>query len=93
MQSNERPILKGGSLPLGWVTFYNQTTAVERQWHVLGLGHDSTVPQDDIEKAAVIHYDGVRKPWLDVGFGEYKEFWIKHIDFNNQYLEQCNIHW
>ncbi|XP_023004248.1 probable galacturonosyltransferase 6 isoform X1 [Cucurbita maxima] len=91
--SNERPILKGGSLPFGWVTFYNQTTAVERQWHVLGLGHDSTVPQDDIEKAAVIHYDGVRKPWLDVGFGEYKEFWIKHTDFNNQYLQQCNIHW
>ena len=92
MQSNERPILKGGSLPLGWVTFYNQTTAVERRWHVLGLGHDSTVPLDVIEKAAVIHYDGVRKPWLDIGFGEYKELWSRHMDFNNPYLQQCNIH-
>ncbi|XP_004146988.1 probable galacturonosyltransferase 6 [Cucumis sativus] len=90
--SNERPILKGGSLPLGWVTFYNQTTALERRWHVLGLGHDSTVLLDIIRKAAVIHYDGVRKPWLDIGFGEYKELWRKYIDFNNPYLEQCNIH-
>ncbi|XP_038900193.1 probable galacturonosyltransferase 6 isoform X4 [Benincasa hispida] len=90
--SKERPMLKGGSLPLGWVTFYNQTTAVERRWHVLGLGHDSTVPLDVIEKAAVIHYDGVRKPWLDIGFGEYKELWSKHMDFNDPYLQQCNIH-
>ncbi|KAG6575947.1 putative galacturonosyltransferase 6, partial [Cucurbita argyrosperma subsp. sororia] len=90
--SNERPILKGGSLPLGWVTFYNQTTAVERRWHMLGLGHDSTVPPDDIEKAAVIHYNGAWKPWLDIGFGEYKGLWSKHMDFDNPYLQQCNIH-
>ncbi|KAA8543323.1 hypothetical protein F0562_021182 [Nyssa sinensis] len=48
---NKRPLWKAGSLPLGWITFYNQTVALDRRWHVLGLGYDSGVGQGDIERA------------------------------------------
>ncbi|XP_057965856.1 probable galacturonosyltransferase 6 [Malania oleifera] len=88
----ERPLWKAGSLPLGWVTFYNQTTALDRRWHVVGLGHDSTLELGNLERAAVIHYDGILKPWLDVGIGKYKGYWSKHVKYDHPYLQECNLH-
>ncbi|CAH2057243.1 unnamed protein product [Thlaspi arvense] len=83
MDGHRRPLWKGGSLPIGWVIFYNHTVGLDRSWHVLGLGYDSGVKQQDIEKAAVIHFDGVRKPWLDIGLPKYKGYhWQKpHLTF------------
>ncbi|KAG7984659.1 hypothetical protein I3843_04G171400 [Carya illinoinensis] len=88
----KRPLWKAGSLPLGWITFYNKTMALDRRWHVLGLGYDSAVRRGDIEQAAVIHYDGVMKPWLDIAIGRYKGYWSQHIQYDHPYLQQCNIH-
>lgn len=87
----KRPLWKAGSLPLGWVTFYNQTVALDRRWHVLGLGRHSGVKQGDIDQAAVIHYDGVMKPWLGIGFEKYKPYWRKHVNYSHPFLQQCNI--
>ncbi|KAL8138979.1 hypothetical protein V2J09_004980 [Rumex salicifolius] len=87
-----RPLWKSGSLPLGWVTFYNNTHHLDRKWHVFGLGYETGSRQEDIEQAAVIHYDGIMKPWLDIGMRRYKGYWIKHLDFNHPHLQQCNIH-
>ncbi|KAI3732637.1 hypothetical protein L1987_63844 [Smallanthus sonchifolius] len=86
-----KPLWKAGSLPLGWMTFYNQTTGLDQKWHVHGLGYHSGIKQEDIENAAVIHYDGVMKPWLDIGIEKYKTYWRKHVKFNHPYLQQCNI--
>uniref|UniRef100_A0A2N9IA95 Hexosyltransferase n=1 Tax=Fagus sylvatica TaxID=28930 RepID=A0A2N9IA95_FAGSY len=88
----ERSLWQAGSLPLGWITFYNQTMALDRRWHVLGLGYDSAVTRGDIEQAAVIHYDGVTKPWLDIAIGRYKGYWSKYVKYDHPYLQQCNIH-
>ncbi|KAI8522995.1 hypothetical protein RHMOL_Rhmol13G0040200 [Rhododendron molle] len=90
-KGDERPLWKAGSLPLGWVTFYNHTMALDRTWHVLGLGHDSGVRRVDIEQAAVIHFDGIMKPWLDTGLDKYKEYWRRHVNYGHPYLQQCNI--
>ncbi|GJX03129.1 probable galacturonosyltransferase 6 [Tanacetum coccineum] len=87
----QKPMWKAGSLPLGWMTFYNQTTGLDRRWHVHGLGYHSGIKQEDIEHAAVIHYDGVMKPWLDIGIEKYKTYWRKHVKYNHPYLQQCNI--
>lgn len=87
----QKPMWKVGSLPLGWMTFYNQTTGLDRKWHVHGLGYHSGIKQEDIEQAAVIHYDGVMKPWLDIGIEKYKTYWRKHVKYNHPYLQQCNI--
>ncbi|GMH02374.1 hypothetical protein Nepgr_004213 [Nepenthes gracilis] len=89
---NERPLWKAGSLPQGWVTFYNQTIPLDLKWHVLGLGYGSDLRSDDIKAAAVIHYDGIMKPWLDIGIRKYKFYWNKYLDFDNPYLQRCNIH-
>ncbi|KAF9619079.1 hypothetical protein IFM89_005093 [Coptis chinensis] len=89
---NKKQLWKGGSLPLGLVTFYNQTVTLDRRWHILGLGYESGVGRGEIERAAVIHYDGIMKPWLDIGIGKYKGYWNRHVKYDHPYLQQCNIH-
>ncbi|KAK7396407.1 hypothetical protein VNO78_17398 [Psophocarpus tetragonolobus] len=90
MGSN-RPLWNVGSLPLGWLTFYNKTMMLERRWHILGLGYDSRVDRNEIEQAAVIHFDGIRKPWLDIAMGRYRSYWTKYINFEQPILQRCNL--
>ena len=92
LQGYRRPLWVAGSLPLGWVTFYNQTVALDRRWHILGLGYDSDVVRADIDLAAVIHYDGIMKPWLDIAIAGYKDYWRKYVNYDDSHLQQCNIH-
>ncbi|XP_010486650.1 PREDICTED: probable galacturonosyltransferase 6 [Camelina sativa] len=88
----KRPLWKAGSLPIGWLTFYRQTLALDKRWHVMGLGRESGVREVDIEQAAVIHYDGIMKPWLDIGKEKYKHYWNIHVPYHHTYLQQCNLH-
>ncbi|KAM2618934.1 hypothetical protein TB1_035157 [Malus domestica] len=88
----KRPLWVAGSLPLGWITFYNQTVALDRRWHILGLGYNSGVVRADIDRAAVIHYDGIMKPWLDIAIARYKDYWRKYVNYDDSYLQRCNIH-
>ncbi|OWM63074.1 probable galacturonosyltransferase 6 isoform X2 [Punica granatum] len=93
LQMNGRdPLWKAGSLPLGWLIFYNQTVPLDKRWQILGLGYDSGIPRSEIDRAAVIHYDGVMKPWLEIGIGKYKGYWSRRISYHHPYLQQCNIH-
>ncbi|XP_016495474.1 putative galacturonosyltransferase 6 isoform X1 [Nicotiana tabacum] len=89
---SDRPLMKAGTLPIGWMTFYKHTRAIDRRWHVLGLGYESGVRLNEIEQAAVIHYDGVMKPWLEIGLQKFKPYWKKHVWYEHPYLQQCNIH-
>ncbi|KAI3912954.1 hypothetical protein MKW98_019307 [Papaver atlanticum] len=88
----EKRLWKDRSLPLGLLTFYNQTIDLDRRWHLLGLGYESGVGRFDIERAAVIHYDGHMKPWLEIGITKYKSYWNKYIKYDHPHLEKCNIH-
>ncbi|XP_014495871.1 probable galacturonosyltransferase 6 isoform X1 [Vigna radiata var. radiata] len=88
---SERPLLKTGSLPLGWLTFYNKTMILDKRWQILGLGYDSDVDKNQIEWAAVIHFDGIRKPWLDIAMGRYRSYWTKFVEFDHPILQRCNL--
>ncbi|RZC67378.1 hypothetical protein C5167_011072 [Papaver somniferum] len=89
--NEERTLWKLGSLPPGLITFYNLTYPLDRDWHVLGLGYDPALNQTEIENAAVIHYNGNYKPWLDLAVTKYKSYWSKHVMLGNPYLQNCNI--
>ncbi|KAG9142727.1 hypothetical protein Leryth_005487 [Lithospermum erythrorhizon] len=84
-------LTEAGTLPLGWMTFYKQTVALDRRFHALGLGRDRGVKPDDIEQASVIHFNGIMKPWLDIGIDKYKRYWKKYVNYQHPYLQQCNI--
>ncbi|KAF8405541.1 hypothetical protein HHK36_010448 [Tetracentron sinense] len=89
--NDDRTLWKLGSLPPGLITFYNLTYALDRSWHVLGLGYDQALKQTKIENAAVIHYNGNYKPWLDLAITKYKSYWSRYVKFDNPYLRMCNI--
>ncbi|KFK30437.1 hypothetical protein AALP_AA7G260900 [Arabis alpina] len=89
--NEDRTLWKLGSLPPGLITFYNLTYAMERSWHVLGLGYDPALNQTAIENAAVVHYNGNYKPWLGLAFAKYKTYWSKYVQYDNPYLRLCDI--
>ncbi|KAG5248188.1 galacturonosyltransferase [Salix suchowensis] len=89
--NEDRTLWKLGTLPPGLITFYNLTYPLDRSWHVLGLGYDPALNQTEIENAAVVHYNGNYKPWLDLAVAKYKPYWSRYVQNDNPYLQQCNI--
>ncbi|KAJ3691343.1 hypothetical protein LUZ61_020507 [Rhynchospora tenuis] len=87
--NEDRKLWKLGSLPPGLITFYSLTYPLDRNWHVLGLGYDPAVDPKVIERAAVVHYNGNYKPWLDLAIGKYKQYWSNHVKFDNPYIQHC----
>ncbi|CAK9320835.1 unnamed protein product [Citrullus colocynthis] len=87
----DRQLWKLGTLPPGLITFWKRTYQLDKSWHVLGLGYNPNVGQKEIERAAVIHYNGNMKPWLEIAIPKYRNYWAKHVDFDNVYLRECNI--
>ncbi|CAM6037884.1 unnamed protein product [Sphagnum compactum] len=90
-QNEHRLLWKLGTLPPGLITFYNLTYPLEKSWHVLGLGYKSAVEDSEIATAAVIHYNGNMKPWLDIGMSKFKPLWSKFVKYDHPYIQQCNI--
>ncbi|CAH9142607.1 unnamed protein product [Cuscuta epithymum] len=89
--NEERTLWKLGTLPPGLITFYNMTHPLDRKWHVLGLGYDPALNKTEIENAAVVHYNGNYKPWLDLAITKYRTYWSRHVINSNPYLKICNI--
>ncbi|XP_072955579.1 polygalacturonate 4-alpha-galacturonosyltransferase-like isoform X2 [Typha angustifolia] len=87
-----RGLWKLGTLPPGLLTFYNLTHPLDKSWHVLGLGYNPSVDRSEIENAAVIHYNGNMKPWLEIAMIKYRPYWTKYIKGNDRYARNCNIH-
>ncbi|KAL2467045.1 putative galacturonosyltransferase 4 [Abeliophyllum distichum] len=89
--NHDRLLWKLGTLPPGLITFWNRTYTLDKSWHVLGLGYNPDVPQKEIERAAVIHYNGNLKPWLEISISKFRNYWAKYLDYNHIYLRECNI--
>ncbi|MQM21875.1 hypothetical protein Taro_054921 [Colocasia esculenta] len=89
--NHDRLLWKLGTLPPGLITFWNRTFPLGRSWHVLGLGYNPDVSRREIERAAVIHYNGNMKPWLEIGMPKYRGYWSKFVDYDQAYLRECNI--
>lgn len=89
--NHDRQLWKLGTLPPGLITFWKRTHILDRLWHVLGLGYNPSVNQREIERAAVIHYNGNMKPWLEISIPKYRNYWAKYVDYDHVYLRECNI--
>ncbi|PPD78212.1 hypothetical protein GOBAR_DD24858 [Gossypium barbadense] len=89
--NEDRALWKLGTLPPGLITFYGLTHPLEKSWHVLGLGYNPSVHKKEIEHAAVIHYNGNMKPWLDLAMTKYRPYWTKYVKYDHHYLRSCNL--
>ncbi|XP_066356100.1 probable galacturonosyltransferase 7 isoform X2 [Miscanthus floridulus] len=80
------------ALPASLLAFQDLVYPLEDSWVQSGLGHDYRISHVDIEKAATLHYNGVMKPWLDLGIHDYKSYWRKYMTNGEKFLTECNIH-
>ncbi|CAL5397957.1 unnamed protein product [Camellia sinensis] len=89
--NEDRVLWKLGTLPPGLMTFYRLTHPLDKSWHVLGLGYNPSVDRSEIENAAVIHYNGNMKPWLELAMTKYRSYWTRYIKFDHPYVRRCNL--
>ncbi|KAL4309599.1 hypothetical protein GQ457_01G055630 [Hibiscus cannabinus] len=89
--NEDRTLWKLGTLPPGLITFYGLTHPLRKSWHVLGLGYNPNVNMKDIARAAVIHYNGNMKPWLELAMTKYRSYWTKYVKYDYPYLRNCNF--
>ncbi|XP_027335870.1 polygalacturonate 4-alpha-galacturonosyltransferase-like isoform X3 [Abrus precatorius] len=89
--NEDRVLWKLGTLPPGLMTFYGLTHPLNKSWHVLGLGYNPSVDRSEIENAAVVHYNGNMKPWLEIAMTKYRSYWTKYVKYNHPYLRNCKL--
>ncbi|XP_047310365.1 probable galacturonosyltransferase 4 [Impatiens glandulifera] len=89
--NRDRQLWKLGTLPPGLITFWNRTYPLDRSWHVLGLGYNPSVSLKEIDRSAVMHYNGNLKPWLEIAIPKFRSYWTKYVDYDHVYLRECNI--
>ncbi|CAL9090467.1 unnamed protein product [Musa textilis] len=80
-----------GTLPPGLIAFHGHVHAIDPYWHMLGLGYQENTRVEDAEKAAVIHFNGRAKPWLDIAFPEIRPLWAKYLNLSDKLIRACNI--
>ncbi|CAN6477226.1 unnamed protein product [Victoria cruziana] len=80
-----------GTLPPALIAFRGHVHPIDPSWHMLGLGYQPATKVDSVKKAAVIHYNGDSKPWLEIGYKELRPFWSKHVNYSNDFIRHCNI--
>ncbi|KAH9323268.1 hypothetical protein KI387_017907 [Taxus chinensis] len=90
LNSNLR-LWRMGTLPPALIAFNGLVHPIDQSWHMLGLGYQPKTNLTNIQKAAVIHYNGRAKPWLDIAFPELRPLWAKYVDFSDEFIKHCNI--
>ncbi|KAI0489011.1 hypothetical protein KFK09_028852 [Dendrobium nobile] len=89
--NEDRALWKLGTLPPGLLTFYKLTHPLNKSWHVLGLGYNPSIDRSEIENAAVIHYNGNMKPWLELAMTKYRPYWTRYINYDHSYIRNCKL--
>ncbi|GJP33145.1 hypothetical protein CLOM_g6864 [Closterium sp. NIES-68] len=90
-QNEDRTLWKLGTLPPGLITFYNKTQPIDKSWHALGLGYNPNLDMDELNSAAVVHYNGNMKPWLEISMTKFKRYWTKYVKIDHPFMQQCNV--
>ncbi|KAK3017451.1 hypothetical protein RJ639_006401 [Escallonia herrerae] len=89
--NENRTLWKLGTLPPGLITFYSTTKPLDKSWHVLGLGYNPSINMDEIRNAAVVHFNGNMKPWLDIAMNQFRPLWTKYVDYEMEFVQACNF--
>ncbi|PWA91671.1 galacturonosyltransferase 7 [Artemisia annua] len=73
------------------LTFQGLLVALDDTWVLSGLGHNYGISNEAINKAAVLHFNGNMKTWLELGISSYKSHWRKFLNNDDHFLADCNI--
>ncbi|GMH09788.1 hypothetical protein Nepgr_011629 [Nepenthes gracilis] len=73
------------------LTFQDLVYALDRRWVLSGLGYDYKLDELAMRKAAVLHYNGNMKPWLELGIPKYRSLWTRFLNREEKFLRECNV--
>lgn len=73
------------------LSFQGLVYALDNGWVFSGLGHKYHLDAHAIKGAAVLHFNGNMKPWLELGIPKYRKYWKKFLNLDEQYLTECNV--
>ncbi|KAF4373203.1 hypothetical protein G4B88_007216 [Cannabis sativa] len=82
-----------GVTPPTLIAFEGHVHPIEPSFHLDGLGFRNPDVSDRqlLEAAAVIHFSGPAKPWLEIGNPEVRGLWNKHVNSSNKFMRKCRI--
>ncbi|KAA3464438.1 putative galacturonosyltransferase 15 [Gossypium australe] len=81
-----------GVLPPSLLAFQGHVHPIDPLWQVAGLGYRSSSAGGQIlEAAAVLHFNGPAKPWLEIGSPEVRRLWSRHVNFSNSFIQKCRV--
>lgn len=89
--SRQEGLNEAAALHASLLTFKDLIYALDGAWALSGLGNDYNIDISVVRKAAVLHYNGKMKPWLDLGIPEYNVYWKKFLNREDQFLTDCNV--
>ena len=58
---------------------------------MLGLGSKDNIDLKLVERAAVLHYNGHAKPWLELAIPVYHKYWARHAPYGVDVFKTCNF--
>ncbi|CAN6468461.1 unnamed protein product [Victoria cruziana] len=90
-QTKVRSLPQERALSASLVTFNGLIYGLDGSWVLSGLGHQYGIDRDAIKRAAVLHYNGKMKPWLELGIRQYKGYWTRFLKRDDQYMDDCNV--
>lgn len=81
-----------GALPPALIAFENLVHHLDPSWHVAGLGRRYyRVEKEVLAAAAVVHFSGPAKPWLETSSPEARSLWYRHVNVSNEFITGCAI--
>ncbi|KAK2387369.1 putative galacturonosyltransferase [Trifolium repens] len=83
-----------GVLPPALIAFDGQVHPIDSSMLVTDLGYrykSEEISKERLEAAAVIHFSGPAKPWLEIGFPEYRSLWSRYVNVSNKFIRRCRI--
>ncbi|EYU34623.1 hypothetical protein MIMGU_mgv1a004198mg [Erythranthe guttata] len=91
LKESNMTLWKLGTLPPALIAFKGYVHPIDPSWHMLGLGYQNKTDVESVKKAAVIHYNGPSKPWLEIGFEHLRPFWTKYVNYSNDFIRNCHV--
>ncbi|CAA6654545.1 unnamed protein product [Spirodela intermedia] len=79
------------ALPSSLLASQDLIYVLDDSWVLSGLGTNYAVSRDAIQKAAILHYNGNMKPWLELGIPQYKTYWRNYLTQQDQFMDECNV--
>ncbi|CAA2960754.1 probable galacturonosyltransferase 7 isoform X1 [Olea europaea subsp. europaea] len=89
--STEEGLSETTALSASMLTFRGLVYALDDSWMLSSLGLNYGHNEDALRTAAVLHFNGNMKPWLELGIPKYKSSWRKFLNLQNQFLSDCNV--